>query len=578
VLDQLVNRSVRVGKPDEEAEPGIYLQWSGRRDYRTRVPAPRVLVPIPEFSDPTKDDPGNLVIEGDNRKALVSLALLRGGVDVVLIDPPYNTGKNDLRYSDRRFHDPEADAEGAKFVTNQDGGRHTKWLNEMAPTLVLIKDLMVPSGVIFVHINDIELPRLLMLMEEIFNEDNHLGTIVWKGATDNNPSQIIVEHEYIVCYAKDREHVPSPWKGQVNDLVQLMADEFNRLRAENSDLESLAKRWKGWIRAHREELPNALRRKTEVDRRGPYQPDADMANPGKQGYFYDIRHPKTGRPVKKPLRGWRYPQDTMRTLLEDDMVVFGQDETTVPHKKRHLSEDAADRLRSVIEMDPRTAALDIARLFPENPNIFRNAKPVDLEEYLLSFVAGRDSIILDCFAGSGTTGHAVMRLNKRDGGKRRFVMIEEGHGEDDYATTLTAERIKRARKAEQLPGGFTFLRVGEQVDRKAFAHFQRKSVIDVILQTDASGRGSVIRPIEGKWVIGANHRREAVCLAWSGASDLRVTPKKLREMFVEARRKGLSWPLRVYGSVCEVEETDDFIFLRLPDEVLANLMPTRPVQ
>jgi adenine-specific DNA-methyltransferase len=224
------------------------------------------------LSDPTKDDPGNLVIEGDNRKALVSLALLRGGVDVVLIDPPYNTGKNDLRYSDRRFHDPEADEVGAKFVTNLDGGRHTKWVNEMAPTLVLIKDLMMPNGVIFVHINDIELPRLLMLMEEIFTEGNHLGTIIWKGATDNNPSQIVVEHEYIVCYAKDRRRVPSPWKGQMNDLVELMAAEFSRLKAENPDLKALTKRWKAWIRSHRDELPNALRRKTEVDsRRGPVE-------------------------------------------------------------------------------------------------------------------------------------------------------------------------------------------------------------------------------------------------------------------------------------------------------------------
>jgi len=580
ILSSVRDQGVKVVASGDngEAEPGIYLQWSGRRDYRTRVPAPRILVPVAKFGDPTKDDPGNLVIEGDNRKALVSLALLRGGVDVVLIDPPYNTGKNDLRYSDRRFHDPEADEVGAKFVTNLDGGRHTKWVNEMAPTLVLIKDLMAPSAVIFVHINDIELPRLLMLMEEIFNEGNHLGTIIWKGATDNNPSQIVVEHEYIVCYAKDRRRVSSPWKGQVNDLVELMAAEFSRLKAENPDLMALTKRWKAWIRSHRNELPNALRRKTEVDRRGPYQPDADMANPGKLGYFYDVPHPVTGRAVKKPLRGWRYPQDTMAQLLKDDMVVFGPDETTVPHKKRHLDEDAADRLRSVIEMDPRTAALDIARLFPENPNIFRNPKPVDLEDYLLSFVAGKESIILDCFAGSGSTAHAVMRLNKRDGGKRRFIMIEEGHGEDDYAATLTAERIRRARKAEDLPGGFTFLRVGEQVDREAFARFQRQSVIDIILQTDASGRGSVVRPIDGRWVIGGNRRKEAVCLAWASADDLRVTPTRLREMFVEAKSKALSWPLRVYGSVCQVAETEDFIFLRLPDEVLANLMPTRPVQ
>lgn len=112
---------------DEDlADPGLFLHWSGRRQSRLAVPTPRILEEVPDQSDHTDEDPGNLVIEGDNRQALVSLmAQYRGRVDVALIDPPYNTGNNDLRYSDRRFSDPDADADDAVYVTNVDGRRHT---------------------------------------------------------------------------------------------------------------------------------------------------------------------------------------------------------------------------------------------------------------------------------------------------------------------------------------------------------------------------------------------------------------------------------------------------------------------
>jgi adenine-specific DNA-methyltransferase len=489
----------------------------------------------------------------------------------VLIDPPYNRGKHDFRYSDRRFDDPNADDADAAYISNEDGGKHTKWLNQMAPTLVLIHHLMTEQGVILVHCNDIELPRLLLLLEEIFNESNHLGTLVWRGSIDNNPSPIIVEHEYIVCYARDRSKVPSPFQGHVNDLVLIMSAEFNRLKEKYPELADLRRHWQAWIREHKAELPNALRRKTEVDARGPYQPDGDMANPGKEGYRYDVRHPITKKPVKSPLRGWRYPQETMKQLIADDLVVFGKDHTTVPHKKRHLLEDAPERLRSVIEMDNRTAAEDLKKLFPENPAIFKNPKPVDLEEYLLSFVAKKDAIVMDCFAGSGTTGQAVMRLNKLDGGTRRFILIEEGNGDDVYTDSLTAERVKRARVAEKLPGGFTYLRVGRQIDREAFAKFQKVQVMQAILQADASGLAGGIRPINGTYVIGANRRGQAICLAWNGYGDGAVTPDNLAEMFAEAKELGLRKPLRVYGSRCEVFETAGFTFFQLPEELLANL-------
>jgi adenine-specific DNA-methyltransferase len=560
------------GSAEAATEDGVFLSWAGRKAFRAAVPTPRVFVPVAEASDPTDEDPGNLVIEGDNRQAMVSLfAQYQSQVDVVVIDPPYNTGKNDFRYDDARFQDPDADQAKGDFVQAEDGGKHTKWLNQMAPTLWLIKELMAAHGVIFVHINDIELPRLLLLMEEIFDADNWLGTVVWKSATDNNPSQIAVEHEYIVCYAKDKASVPSPWKGQVSEMIASMWATFARLRDETKDLDDLRANWKAWIRLHKKELLPALALRTEVDERGPYRPDGDLANPGKIGYDYDIPHPLNGKPVKKPLMGWRFPEATMKALLDDNRIAFRKDDTFVPGLKRYLNEDEPDRLRSVItHINARIAAADIARLFPETPEVFKNPKPVAIEEYLLAFAASKDALILDCFAGSGTTGHAVMRLNKQDGGTRRFIMIEEGNPSDQYATTLTAERLRRARTVEGLPGGFLFLRLGEQIDREAFATFQRHTVIEAIRQADASGRGVGIRPIEGKWVIGANSRRQAICLGYS-VDGVAVTAADLREMFLEADRLDLARPLRVYGSACEVLESDGFSFFQIPEELLANL-------
>lgn len=155
---------------------GLVLQWEGRRVYRQRIPTPRLLEPVPELS--LGSDSPNMIIEGDNLQAMASLKSRYGGqVHVAYIDPPYNLGNQDFRYSDKRFHDPDADDSDAVYVTNEDGGRHTKWLNFMAPRLYMLWQLLHDDrGVLFASINDVELYRLGMLLNEIFGEQNHVGT------------------------------------------------------------------------------------------------------------------------------------------------------------------------------------------------------------------------------------------------------------------------------------------------------------------------------------------------------------------------------------------------------------------
>lgn len=170
---------------------GLLLQWEGKRVYRQRIPTPRLLEPVLHLSVQPRissEDCHNMVVEGDNLQVLTSLkSRFEGQVDVVYIDPPYNLGTGDFRYSDKRFHDPDADDTDAVYVTNEDGGRHTKWLNFIAPRMYMLwQSLHDDRGVIFVSINDVELYRLGMLMNEIFGEENHVGTLIWQGSTDNS--------------------------------------------------------------------------------------------------------------------------------------------------------------------------------------------------------------------------------------------------------------------------------------------------------------------------------------------------------------------------------------------------------
>jgi adenine-specific DNA-methyltransferase len=526
-------------------EQGIHISFAGRERHTAVIPAPHVLVEVPEHSDPEGSEE-NLVIEGDNIDAMASLmAQYSGQVDVCLTDPPYGGDRTNLRYEDG----------------------NTGWLNQMLPTFHVIHELLADTGVLFVHIDDDNLFSLGMLLDDIFDRKNRLGVIVWKGAHANQATHIAQEHEYVLCYAKNREALPKQWRGAVSADRQRLLNAYEDIVSKASTPEEISRQWSSFMRESAKQLNPGLAAFKRVDARGPFY-GGDLGAIGKaSSYGYDVLHPATGRPCKKPLRNWNCTEETMRRYLDEKRVLFGRDETTVPQFKRYLDEGGAESLRSVIDLDSRSSSATMRRLFPENPGVFQNPKPVEIEEHLLSFVAAKDALILDPFAGSGTTGHAVMRLNKRDGGERRFILVERGVSDDRYATALTAERIRRARAKDGLPGGFTFLRVGDELNAEAWERLRREEIIRVIRQADPSGRGRGIRRIEGDWVIGANSRKQAICLAWSAEGESAVSREILAAMFEEVATLGLRLPMRVYGTTCEVAETDDFTFCQLPDEV-----------
>lgn len=556
-------------------EAGLHLHWQGRRSYRTRVPAPRVLEAEPKFSY-GDESLGNMVIEGDNLQVMLSLrSQYTDAFDVVYIDPPYNRGGNDFRYSDARYEDPDADGTDAVYVSNIDGEKHTKWLNYMAPRLVAIKNLMADHGVIFISINDIELGRLLMLLDEVFDESNRIGIISWRGSADNNPSRIVIQHEYIVCYAKSIKRVPQKWSTPEDEVKEALLEQYEQLVTEIPDIAKRKTAWGKFMRANKDSI-GRLARYTNLDENGPYQVAYRVHNPKPGGKRYGVTKkgvvadPNHKSSYALPLNGYRFPMETMQRLIDEGRIVFPAKLDQIVQMKDYLSEYNGSLL-SVIDLDARAGSYRLKQLFGEDFEGFRFPKPVELIELLVGAAGKKDALVLDAFAGSGTTADAVMQLNKKDGGTRRFVMIEEGNGEDQYARTLIAERLRRAIDLDDLKSGFTFMKTGRQLDREAILGLEREKIAAVICQTDRTGSKSGIRRISnGKWIIGANQRGESIALVWLG-TESRVTTKIINEALHEAKDLGLKTPMRIYGTTCNVSETKSFIFCQIPDEILAAL-------
>lgn len=551
------------------ASHGLYLHWEGRRLYRQLVPTPRILEPVPELSFGETDV--NMIIEGDNLQVLASLRnRYEGQVDVIYIDPPYNLGTDDFRYSDKRFHDPDADDSDAVYVTNEDGGRHTKWLNFMSPRLYMLWQILSEErGVIFVSINDVELFRIGMLLNEIFGEENWVGTIIWKGATDNNPTNIAIEHEYILCYAKSKKSLPTQWSNPDSNAKKLMLDTFYKIKAEVKTPAELQSKFLKFAKENKDTIGD-LYRYRNVDEHNPYVARRNLDNPGKPGHQYEIYHPITLKPCRKPLWGWRYTEKAMADLITQGRIIFGKDETKIPELKVYLDE-VEFPLRSVISIDSRAGSNDLARLFGARDK-FKNPKPVDLLETIFSYSTRKDSLVLDAFAGSGTTGEAVIRLNKRDGGNRRFILIEEGEPNDKFCRTLTVERVKRAIQINEQDSGFVFYATGRKIDRNAIISLERDTLASLICQADETGKGRGISRITGyQYIIGKNMRNEAICLVWNGNDNSEVTKDHLRSASEEVTQAGLKKPFRIYGTFCRIGDTSSWKFCQIPDEILAQM-------
>jgi len=479
------------------------IQFKGKSivsSYHLTVPY-RQLVPDEARSLLAPGEPaslrGNVIIHGDNLHALKALLPSFGGrVKVIYIDPPYNTGNEGWAYNDNVGH-PMLQEWLKQVVDREDLTRHDKWLSMMTPRLKLLWELLREDGVIFVSIDDNEAHRLRMLMDEIFGEENFVAQLVWEKGRKNDAKLFSVGHEYMLCYAKSMEMLRSlktVWRESKPGAKEIW-EEYLRLRTlhgeDDAKIEAALQKWYQALPARHPS--KALSRYKHIDRYGPWR-DRDISWPGGNGPRYKVVHPDTGKPCKVPERGWGFAtREKMKEQIELGLVVFRDDHTQPPFRKAHLrpveaeldedevavlngEEDDSDAavgmqvMPSVIYKQSQVAVKHLRGLM--NGKVFDNPKDHEVIARIVRYCTntGTDDIILDSFAGSGTTGHAVLALNAEDGGNRRFILVEQ----EEYADTLTAERIRRviqgapqARdKALQagLGGSFTFCTLGPNFD------------------------------------------------------------------------------------------------------------------
>ena len=413
----------------------------------------------------------NLVIHGDNLAALKALLpTYHNKVKCIYIDPPYNTGNEGWAYNDN-VNSPMMQDWFGKTVDRDDLTRHDKWCCMMTPRLKLLRELLRQDGAIFVSIDDNEVHHCKVLLDDVFGEDNFVGTICWKNATDNNPTNVAVEHEYVHCYARDRSQLSQAWSSSTIGSKDRLLRVEESLLSQNSGDDDLRESYRVWLRKNKPYIWPFQDYKF-IDRRGIYTGSRSVHNPGREGYRYDVIHPSTGKSCQQPLMGYRFPRETMERLLEEDRVIFGTDETKIIEIKLYV-QDFKAKLASVLELDGRAGANDLKEIFPNSGRVFDHPKPRAFVQEMVSFVSDPDSIVLDSFAGSGTTAHAVLALNQEDGGNRRFVLIEC----EDYADSITAERVRRVIKGVPsakdgnlkagLGGSFSYFELGAPMQQES---------------------------------------------------------------------------------------------------------------
>ncbi|MCF7971026.1 MAG: site-specific DNA-methyltransferase [Methylococcaceae bacterium] len=414
------------------------LNWAGKSEARAEIQKQTSATLIPDSEGIDAEDCGNIFIEGENLEVLhVLQRSYFGKVKMIYIDPPYNTGNDSFVYPDD-YTERQSEYKKRTGITDENGllnkqdlwkknvkesGHfHSVWLSMMYPRLYLARNLLREDGVIFISIDDNEQANLRQLMDEIFGADNFVGCIVWKNVTDNNPTNISTEHEYLLVFAKNKERLDSVWKSNLSDSKEKLNDIWKELSAKHTKLDELQAEYSLWFKQNKTFL-GKLDRYKYIDFDGVYTGSQSVHNPGREGYRYDIIHPTSGKPCKQPLMGYRFPQETMKRLLHEQKILFGDDENKIIELKVYAAE-FKDKLSSLIDLDGRIGAYDLRDLFHEAVKVFNNPKPVNFLESIFSYILNSEDTIFDFFAGSGTTAHATLTLNEQDGGNRQFICVQ----------------------------------------------------------------------------------------------------------------------------------------------------------
>lgn len=451
------------------------LNWPGKADAYKEIQRQTTATLVPALERSVDwDSTGNVFIEGENLEVLrVLQRAYFGKVKMIYIDPPYNTGSDSFVYPDdyTERRDEFLRRSGAtdehgylnkqdlwRANTKESGQYHSAWLGMMLPRLFLSRNLLRSDGVIFVSIDDNEVSNLRLLLDEVFGPENFVGQLVWQRSKKGDAKMVAVVHEYVLCYARDKNATLAAgiWRKKKAGADEVLAKYSQLKKALAGDHGKIREAMQAWYKSLAETDPRkAHKHYNWSDDRGLYFAD-NFAGPddGRDSRpRHDIFHPDTKQPCKKPSTGWRWDQTkTDWALAQVPMRIhFGPDENTIPNRKSYLEEISSEPFSSVFYRDGRSATLEVEGLVGKG--VFPFPKNTEVLTELIELVTKEGDLVLDYFAGSGSTGHAVMQLNT-EGGNRRFLLVQmqELVAEDsaayraDYRTIadITQARLKNA--------------------------------------------------------------------------------------------------------------------------------------
>lgn len=454
-----------LGEYTDDSDERYRFEWYGKSKAIkiAQTPSRGTLRPCKEESK-NWDSTENLYIEGDNLEVLKLLQKsYQGKVKMIYIDPPYNTG-NDFVYSDDYSDNLEnylritgqKDDDGNKISSNSEGGGryHTNWLNMMYPRLRLAKNLLTDDGVILVHIDEHEFSNCTMILEEIFGENNDLGDIIWDKRNPKGDSKgIACQHEYIKLFCKIKEKflcenvVQRPKKN-----AKFILDKAKLIFSREKSLDEVNNQFKIWINAQKN-FSGGEKAYNSIDVNGDVYQAVSMAWPNKKkapdDYFIPLIHPVTKKQCPIPEKGWRNPPETMKKLLDKNMIIFGKDETSQPRRKYLLKDNIYENLPSIIYNGSSDE-----KFLKEIGIPFDTPKVMESSKELLNVFLKKNDIVLDFFSGSSTTAHAIIKSNFEEGRKNKFIMVQLPEECDEKSEAFKAgykniceigkERIRRA--------------------------------------------------------------------------------------------------------------------------------------
>jgi adenine-specific DNA-methyltransferase len=626
----------------ERRPEGTKYVFSGKANSRriVRLVKPRAQQYVKELSVGTPDQQAkNLILEGECLQAMVSLHKYHGTVDLIVADPPYNTG-SDFRYNDKWEEDPN-DPDPGELVKKDDGSRFTKWARFILPRLYMMRSMLKQAGIVAICIDDNELFQLGLMMDEVFGQENRIAIINWQKAyaPKNDSRHVSTATEYVLIYAKDRsiaktgltertEGMNAKYRNPDNDPDGVWRED-NATSKDRRDRDRYAiqnpftgdlmypgsRSWRlpkakfklvleQWGSEYVEKDINDGRAKALVLKSGVLPP---IPKPGTQN-FDEV--PILSDPAVREhmaIQLARQEAELVRETKVWPVIGFGGGGQGRPFTKRHLkfvkqgkvpltywaNEDYYEALElgSVSwnheESGHSQTGINELNAIVGRGHEFDTVKPLKLISKIIQLWCPPNGRVLDPFAGSGTTGHAVLMLNEQTDSDREFILIEQGNREksDRFARTLTAERLRRvvtgvyeSGAVPPLSAGFQFCHLTKKVDAKAVLAMEREELIDLLLSShwdkDRRNRTRLVRHIETgyKHLIAKDSEDVGYFLLWNGNSekDTTLDYQAFAEIVKEGKRAKVSAPYVVYARF-ETYQAKEVRFYKIPDRVLLHL-------